>query len=119
MAGGAIVRSGSETVPGATGPDEVSWARRQIEQELNPSSRAVVPCGTGSCHPSAAGRWPCVEASNPVTATTIATIAAKAADRKALGAQDGDGALMMIGTLDLRWEGVKRAHRAISPPESD
>ena len=38
--GRPIIRSGSEIPPGATGPDDVSWARRQIEQELNPSSRA-------------------------------------------------------------------------------
>jgi len=36
MLRGVIKSKGAETVPGATGPDEVSWARRQIEQELNP-----------------------------------------------------------------------------------
>jgi len=37
------------------GIDEVSWARRQIEQELSPSSRGVAPCGVVWRHPSAAG----------------------------------------------------------------
>jgi len=91
VSGGAIIRSGSETVPGATGPDEVSWARRQIEQELSPSSRADAPCGVVSCHPSAAGRWPCAEASNPVTATTIATLAAIR-----LRDADGEGASALL-----------------------
>ena len=113
LVGGALIPSGSDTVPGATGPDEVSWASRQNEHELSPSSRAAAPCGIVPCHPSMAGRCLCAEASNPVTATTTATIAAKTANRGVRGIS-GDDVRMEIGTLDSPRRGVKRANHALT-----
>jgi len=106
--GGAIIRSGSDTVPGATGPEDVSWARRQIEQELSPCSRAVSPWGVASCHPSTAGTWAWTAASNPVIATTTATTDARTASgvERSDGINDGDR--MKGATLNPARRGVKQ-----------
>jgi hypothetical protein len=49
--GTAILTSGAEITPGVAGAVEVSWASRQNEHELNPSSCDALPAGAVVCQP--------------------------------------------------------------------
>ena len=104
---GRIVRSASGTTPGATGAVGVSWASRQTEQELSPSSWAEAPRDGAPCHPSIFGRCPWAAAPNPVIATTTATIAVRTTIR---GARAERGRMETV-TLDPAPPGVKRVQR--------
>ena len=101
-------------MPGATGPEDVSWARRQIEHEFSSRSPGRCPWGAESCHPSIIGVWAWMAASNPVTATTAATIKETTASRVTrYGLRREKGRIEAVTLAPTPWR-VKRG-QGVSP----